>query len=42
VDLQHWRERRSRADLIGVYKIITGIEALQRERFFELAPNKST
>src|SRR6218665_393780 len=33
--------RRSRADLMDVYKIIDGKEALQWERFFELAPNKA-
>jgi len=34
--------RRSRGDLIEAYKIITGKEALQWERFFEFAPNKAT
>ena len=34
--------RMSRGDLFEVYKIITGKEALQWERFFELAPNKAT
>jgi len=33
---------RRRGDLIEAYKIITGKEALQCERFFELAPNKVT
>jgi len=37
-------KRRSRGDLIGAYKIITGEESigLQWERFFELAPSKVT
>ena len=34
--------RRSRGDLIEAYKIITGKEGLQRERFFELAPYMAT
>ena len=34
--------RRSRGDLIEAYKIITGKEAVQKEKFFELAPNKAT
>jgi len=33
--------RRSKGDLIEAYKIFTGKEALQWERFFELAPNKA-
>ena len=32
----------SRGDLIEAYKIITGKESIQWERFFELAPNKVT
>src|SRR6218665_2580447 len=35
-------KRRSRADLIKAYKIITGKESIQWERFFELAPSKVT
>jgi hypothetical protein len=35
-------KRRNRGDLIEAYKIITGKEALKWERFFELAPNKTT
>jgi len=35
-------KRRSRGDLIEAYKIITGKEAIQCERFFELAPSKVT
>ena len=35
-------ERRSRGDLIEAYKIITGKESTQWERFFELAPSKVT
>src|SRR6218665_1519690 len=35
-------ERRSRGDLIEAYKIITGKESIQWERFFELAPGKVT
>src|SRR6218665_2320780 len=31
-------KRRSRGDLIEAYKIITGKESIQWERFFELAP----
>ena len=34
--------RRNRGDLIEAYKIITGKEAIPWERFFELAPNKTT
>ena len=34
-------ERRSREDLIEAYKIMTGKEALQWERFSELAPKKA-
>ena len=34
--------RRSRGDLIEAYKIITGKETVQKEKFFELAPNKAT
>ena len=30
-------KRRSRGDLIKTYKIITGMEAIQCEGFFELA-----
>ena len=33
---------RSRGDLIEAYKIITGKESTQWERFFELAPSKGT
>ena len=33
---------RSRGDLIEAYKIITGKEAIQWDRFFELAPTKVT
>src|SRR6218665_2443544 len=32
-------KRRSRGDLIEAYKIITGKESIQWERFFELAPS---
>ena len=35
-------KRRSRGDLIEAYKIITGKESVQWERFFELAPSKVT
>src|SRR6218665_2458910 len=35
-------KRRSRGDLIEAYKIITGKESIQLERFFELAPSKGT
>src|SRR6218665_3559368 len=37
-------KRRSRGDLIEayMYKIITGKESIQWERFFELAPSKGT
>ena len=35
-------KRRSRGDLIEAYKIITGKESIQWERFFELAPSKVT
>src|SRR6218665_1594466 len=35
-------KRRSRGDLIEAYKIITGKESIQWERFFELAPSKGT
>src|SRR6218665_964045 len=35
-------KRRSRGDLIEAYKIITGEESIQWERFFELAPSKVT
>src|SRR6218665_773802 len=35
-------KRRSRGDLIEAYKIITGKESMQWERFFELAPSKLT
>jgi len=33
-------KRRSRGDLSEAYKIITGKESIQRERFLELAPSK--
>ena len=33
---------RSREDLMEAYKIIAGKEAIQWERFFELAPSKVT
>ena len=33
-------KRRSRGDLIEAYKIITGKESIQWERFLELAPSK--
>ena len=33
-------KRRSRGDLIETYKIITGKEAIQWERFFESASSK--
>ena len=36
------KERRSRGDLIKAYRIITGKESIQLERFFELAPSKGT
>src|SRR6218665_2030143 len=36
------KKRRSRGDLIGAYKIITGKESIQWERFFELPPSKGT
>src|SRR6218665_985195 len=35
-------KRRSRGDLIEAYKIITGKESIQWERFFELAASKGT
>ena len=35
-------KRRSSADLIEAYKIITGKEAIQWERFLELAASKVT
>src|SRR6218665_3067333 len=35
-------KRRSRGDLIEAYKIITGKESIQLERFFELAPSNGT
>jgi len=35
-------KRRSRVDLIEAYKIITGKEAIQWERFFYLTPSKVT
>jgi len=35
-------KKRSRGDLIEAYKIITGKESIQLERFFELAPSKVT
>src|SRR6218665_3620346 len=35
-------KRRSRGNLIEAYKIIIGKEAIQWERFFELAPSKVT
>src|SRR6218665_2781201 len=35
-------KRRSRGDLTEAYKIITGKESIQWERFFELAPSKGT
>src|SRR6218665_299862 len=35
-------KRRSRGDLIEAYKIITGKETIQWERFFELAPSRGT
>src|SRR6218665_3398749 len=35
-------KRRSRGELIEAYKIIAGREAIQWERFFELAPSKVT
>jgi len=35
-------KRRSRGDLIEVYKVITGKESIQWERFFKLAPSKVT
>jgi len=36
------KRRRSRGDLIKACKIITGKDALQWERFFKLAANKTT
>src|SRR6218665_2772809 len=36
------KRSRGRGDLIKAYKIITGQEAIQWERFFELAPSKVT
>src|SRR6218665_1314791 len=35
-------EKRSRGDLIEAYKIITGKESIQWERFFEIAASKGT
>src|SRR6218665_1632722 len=35
-------KKRSRGDLIEAYKITTGMESIQREGFFELAPSKGT
>ena len=35
-------KRTSRGDLIKAYKIITGKESIQGERFFQLAPSKVT
>ena len=35
-------KRRKRGDLIKAYKIITGKEAIQWDRFFELASSKVT
>jgi len=35
-------KRRSIGELIEAYKIITGKESIQWERFFELAPSKIT
>ena len=35
-------KRRNKADLIEAYKIITGKESIQWDRFFELAPSKVT
>src|SRR6218665_3703786 len=35
-------KRRSRGDLIEAYKIITGKESIQWDRFFELAPSQVT
>ena len=32
----------NRGDIIEAYKIITGKEALQWKRFFELAPDNAT
>ena len=40
--LKTLEKRRSRGDLIEAYKIITGKESIQWERFFELAPSKVT
>ena len=34
--------RRSRGDLVEAYKIIIGKEEVQKEKLFELAPNKAT
>jgi len=36
------KKRRSRGDLIEAYKIISGKEAIQWDRLFELAPSKAT
>ena len=33
-------KRRSRGDLTETYKIVSGKESIQWERFFELAPSK--
>ena len=35
-------KRRTRGDFIKTYRIITGKESIQWERFFELAPSKLT
>jgi len=35
-------KRMGRGDLIEAYKIITGKESIQWERFFESAPSKLT
>jgi len=35
-------KRRSRGDLAEAFKIITGWESIQWDRFFELAPSKVT
>ena len=40
--LTRFERGRSRGDLIESYKIMTGKEPLQWERFCELAPNKAT
>jgi len=37
--LEKWR---SRGDSIETYKIVTGNESIQWERFFELAPSNVT